>query len=136
MKDKAFLDTNVLIYAYSVTEPDKRIVAIELSENTTPFISTQVIQEFSNILYKKFDLNWDQISSAIDEITDICSVAVNDLKTIKSACEIARKYQFSFYDSLILSAALEAGCNILYTEDLQQNQLIENKLRIINPFKE
>ena len=135
MKDKVFLDTNILIYVYSVTEPKKQKVATDLSKNTGSYISLQVIQELSNTLNKKFNLNWDQILMAIDELVENYSVITNDLPIVKSACELANKYQFSFYDSLIISAALEANCNILYTEDLQHNQLIENKLRIINPFK-
>ena len=135
MKDKVFLDTNILIYVYSVTESEKQKVAADLSGNTGSYISLQVIQELSNILNKKFHLNWAQILLAIDEIVENYSVITNNIPIVKSACELANKYQFSFYDSLIISAALEANCNILYTEDLQHNQLIENKLRIINPFK-
>ena len=135
MKDKVFLDTNILIYVYSVTEPEKQKVAIELSDITGSYISTQVIQEFLNILFKKFGLNWAQILQAIDEIAEKYSIVINHFPIIRSACEIAEKYRFSFYDSLIISAALDANCSILYTEDLRHNQLIENKLRITNPFK-
>lgn len=135
MKDKVFLDTNILIYVYSVTEPEKQKIAIELSETTSSYISTQVIQEFSNILFKKFGLNWNQILLAINEITENYSIIINNPATIKLACKMARKHQYSFYDSLIISAAMEANCKFLFTEDLHHNQLIENKLRIINPFK-
>jgi len=135
MKDRAFLDTNILIYGYSVTEAEKQKVAESISETGKSFISTQVIQEFSNIMYKKFKLDWHEIILAISEISDSYKVFTNQAETIKGACRIADKYKYSFYDSLIISAALEADCKILYTEDLQNNQLIETKLRIINPFK-
>jgi len=56
------------------------------------------------------------------------------INTIRMSWEVKLKYHFSVYDSLIIASALEAGCEVLYTEDLQHNQLIENKLRIVNPF--
>ena len=134
MKDKTFLDTNILIYGYSVTEPEKQRISERITKTGTTFISTQVIQEFSNVLSKKFKLSWDEIEKAINEVASNYSIIINSPDTITKACNIACKYMFSFYDSLIIPSALEADCNILYTEDLQHNQLIENKLRIINPF--
>jgi predicted nucleic acid-binding protein len=59
---------------------------------------------------------------------------VNSDSTILEAFRIAERYGFSFYDSLIISAALESGCNTLYSEDMQHGQLIENRLKIVNPF--
>lgn len=135
MRDKAFLDTNILIYTYSVTEPEKQNIAVELLDSANSYISTQVIQEFSNILFKKFNLDWKQILFAIKETSSNFSILINNPVTIEEACRLAMKYKYSFYDSLIISAALEADCSILFTEDLQHNQLIENKLRIVNPFK-
>ena len=61
-------------------------------------------------------------------------VFVNNPETIKKAIEIANKYGFSFYDSLIINAAIESGCKMLYSEDMQHGQVIEKKLTIINPF--
>ena len=59
---------------------------------------------------------------------------INNEKTILEACGLADRYKFSFYDSLILSAALECECDLLFSEDLNNGQLIENKLKIVNPF--
>ena len=61
---------------------------------------------------------------------------MNSEKTIFEACHLAARYQFSFYDSLILSAALECECSILYSEDMSHGQVIEKKLTITNPFGE
>jgi len=136
MKDSSFIDTNILLYCYSTTEPDKRAKATEVSNGFEVYISTQVLKEFSNVLARKFKFGWDEIVHAIDEITSNYLIFINHPETIKSACVIAEKYQFSFYDSLIIASALEAGCTTLYTEDLQHRQLIEGKLRIVNPFAE
>lgn len=135
MRDKVFFDTNIIIYGYSSTEPAKKKIILNLTSSVNSVISTQVIQEFSNILHKKFSLDWNKILNAINEIAENSFVVVNNYKTITHACEIADKYQYSFYDSLIISAALDVKCKILYSEDLQHKQLIENKMRIINPFK-
>lgn len=134
MKGSCFIDTNVLVYCYSTTETAKKQKAVEVSNSENAIISTQVLKEFSNTLYKKFRLDWSSIERSLNELTDNFYVFINSPQKIINACTIASKYGFSFYDSLIIRSALESGCNNLYTEDLQHNQLIENKLRIINPF--
>jgi predicted nucleic acid-binding protein len=63
------------------------------------------------------------------------NVHVNTESTIIQACKVAERYGFSFYDSLIISAALECDCSILYSEDLNHSQIIEQKLKIVNPFR-
>jgi len=69
---------------------------------------------------------------AIAEECDICPV---NLKTVEKAWHIRIKYQFSYWDSLIVASALGMNCSVLYTEDLQHNQIIEEKLKIVNPFE-
>mgnify|MGYP006277700821 CR=1 FL=1 len=83
MPGKYFLDTNVLIYCYSETEPEKREKALEVSNEPGIIISTQVISELSNVLRKKFELNWDQILNVIDEIKSNFFIHLNNFKTIK-----------------------------------------------------
>lgn len=136
MKDNSFIDTNILIYCYSTTESIKRNKAIEISSNVNVFLSTQVLNEFVNVLSKKFKLNWKSIAKSLNEVVHNYHIVYNDVNTIKSACNVAAKYHYSFYDSLIISSALEADCHFLLSEDLQHNQLIDNKLRILNPFIE
>lgn len=134
MQGSCFIDTNVLVYCYSATEPEKKQKAVEVSNTVDAIISTKVLKEFSNTLFKKFRIDWERIEQSVDELSNNFNIYINSPQTIKSACSIALKYGYSFYDSLILASSLETGCNILYSEDLQHNQLIENKLRIINPF--
>lgn len=136
MKGSCFLDTNVLIYCYSSSEPAKKQKAVEVSNIEHAIISTQVLKEFSNTLSKKFRIDWAIIERAINELTNNFNIYINSPQTIQNACSIASKYGFSFYDSLIVESALDSGCNTLYSEDLQHYQLIEKKLRIINPFIE
>ena len=130
-----FLDTNILIYAFSEDEQDKRIIANKILLEENCLISTQVINELSNILYKKFKLDYQNALNVIDEILTIVDVTQFEIATIKKAHLIKHKYKYSYYDSLIISTALENNCKILYSEDMQHKQIIENKTVIINPFE-
>lgn len=134
MSDKCFIDTNILIYCYTNDEPVKHQKAIDICGQAETFISTQVLTELSNTLKKKFELAWADIECVLSEVSSNFNVFINKPVTIEKACSIANKYQYSFYDSLIISAALSCNCKKLFSEDLQNNQIIENKLTILNPF--
>ncbi len=134
MKDKIFLDSNILVYSYSNNEPDKKAIARKLITEYNSYISTQVLQELTNIATKKLKFTFPDSINAINECIRNNNLHVNSFSTILQACEIAERYQYSFYDSLIISAALESGCSLLYSEDMQSDQLINSTLKIINPF--
>jgi len=135
MNDKIFLDTNILVYCYTATEPEKKAKALAVANLPNVVISTQVLKEFANILRKKFELSWPEIQTALEEVESNFEVHTNTAASIKSACMIADRYGFSFYDSLIIVAALETGCSVLSSEDLQHGQHIEESLVVNNPFK-
>lgn len=134
MKDKIFLDTNILVYSYSAVEQNKQTIARELITKNISFISTQVLQELTNTVTKKFKFSYANAAIAIKECCQNCNLHTNNSDTILQACIIAERYGYSFYDSLIIAAALEIGCTILYSEDLNNKQIIFNSLTIINPF--
>ncbi len=136
MNAKAFFDTNVLVYLYSLDEPEKRDSAlkqIEASENRC--VSTQVLSELSNTLRKKFSQEYDVITQVVIEILASFQVITIQTDTIKHALNLAQTYRYSYYDSLIIAAALEQSCHFLYSEDMQHEQVIEQSLIILNPFK-
>ncbi len=135
MGDKIFLDSNILVYAYSNSEPGKRIISQKLVSGNQTFISTQVLQELVNVLTKKFKISYTLAITAVEECSLNNTLYINTEMTIMKACTIAERYGFSFYDSLIIASAIESNCSILYSEDLQHGQLIEEKVRVINPFK-
>jgi predicted nucleic acid-binding protein len=134
MPDKPFLDTNMVVYLYSDDEPEKRNMACALFDNFAPVISTQVLNELANTLRKKFGLECETITEVIAEVRVACFVFTVTAETICQALDLAGKYRYSYYDSLILSAALAAGCTTLITEDMQDGQIIDGKLAIRNPF--
>lgn len=137
MQDKIFLDTNVIIYAFSEDEIEKQSAALKLldTQDDNVLISKQVINELSNILLKKFKLSSNQVEDAILELDTIVNIADFYLSTQIKALHIKDKYNLQFYDSLIIATALENRCTILYSEDMHHNLLVENRLKIINPFK-
>lgn len=133
--DKVFWDTNVLVYCYDKNQSERKIKAQTLSfELPDIMISTQVMNELAFVLSKKQGLDWDKVADVLQEVAQNFTIHTNTAETIIKATGIAQKYQFSFYDSLIISAALESGCNILYSEDMHHGQLIENRLKVVNPF--
>lgn len=134
MTDSVFLDSNILIYSYSNSEINKQQIARKLVTESNSFISTQVLQELCNTVTRKFKFSYIQASNAIKECCSNNNLHVNTEKTITLACEVADRYRFSFYDSLIIAAALESGCSVLYSEDLQDGQVINDQLRVENPF--
>ncbi|MDR0829432.1 MAG: PIN domain-containing protein [Prevotellaceae bacterium] len=135
MQDKIFIDSNIVIYAYSGTEIEKSQVAKKAIKNNKTVISTQVLHELANTLHKKFHINYLDISATLNECLDDVDICyMNKQQTVFKACSIAERYGFSFYDSLIIAAAIESECPVLYSEDMQHNQIIENKLTILNPF--
>lgn len=135
MQDKVFIDTNIIIYLYSEDEKKKQSIALELfSKNFDFIISTQVINEISNVLFKKYKLLSEDVENVILEIDNNINIIDYSLKTQIKAIRLKGKYGFQFYDALIIATALEHGCSIIFSEDMQNNQIIENSLKIINPF--
>jgi predicted nucleic acid-binding protein len=135
MPDKVFLDSNIIIYAYSIDEPKKQaIVKNLLSAHETILISTQTINEFVTVTTRKKILNYVQASAAVKELFLELSVETIDQSVIQNAITLAEKYRYSYFDSLMVASALAADCSILYSQDMHHDQVIEKKLKIINPF--
>lgn len=136
MKDRLFLDTNILIYAYSSDDLFKKNIITTLIENNEQLVlSTQNINEFINVMYRKKKIPYDVILNAIFELESIFEIKIISINTIKQAINISVKYGYSYFDSLIISACLENNCSILYSEDMHNGQIIESALKIVNPFK-
>lgn len=136
MKDKAFIDTNILVNSYSSTEPEKQMLAQQCIADSVEnsWISTQVLNELNNVLYRKFSLPYDAILSVMNELSDYFQVALVSPETIRQALMLGERYQYSYFDNLMSASALEQGCNVIYSEDMQNGQQIIGQLEIINPF--
>ena len=137
MTEKIFIDSNIFIYAYTDDDDQKHSIACDLLRtnvlNNEIILSIQILNEFYSVM-SKYKYPHNEIKSCLNEIIEQVSVMPLDLETIKYCIIIKEKYGYSWWDSLVLTSALENDCAILYSEDLQSNQIIENKLRIVNPF--
>lgn len=139
MSVDCFIDTNLFIYQLEARDEGKAAIANRIIrqgiETGNACISFQVVQECLNVMLRKAE-----IRLGIDEAGDYLETALGPLLRIypslalyQRSLGIQVRYQFSFYDSLIVTAALEAGCKTLFSEDLQHNQQIDG-LTIKNPF--
>ena len=137
MKDKILIDSNVWIYLASKQDDRKKKIAGELIDRhfSSIILSVQILGEIFTVLDRKTDLTKKEIANITSYYADSYKVIYSGKEIFNEAVKIRLKYGYSFFDSLIISTGIVADCAILYSEDLQHNQLIENKLRIINPFK-
>ncbi|MEW6429531.1 MAG: PIN domain-containing protein [Thermodesulfobacteriota bacterium] len=133
VRGKTFIDTNVLLCLFS-GETAKADRAEEVVEEGG-WLSVQVLNEFVAVASRKLGMTWSEIGEATGTIRAVCQVASLSDETHDLGLRIAERYGFAFYDALIVAAALQSGCEILYTEDLQDGQRIEGSLVISNPFK-
>jgi predicted nucleic acid-binding protein len=128
---KAFFDTNVLVYAFLDTEKRETAQAA-LAQGGV--ISTQVLNEFSNVTFRKHGRGWQEVADAITVIRQhFPDVAPLTADTHARAMGLARNHMLSFYDALIVASAIENDCDRLYSEDLQSGQRF-GKLVVVNPF--
>jgi|ERR1700733_11112857 len=136
MPDKVFLDSNIIIYAYSIDEPKKQTIVKDLLNiHEIIIISTQTINEFITVTTRKKILNIKQVSAVVDELFSVFLVETINQNVIKNAIILADKYHYSYFDCLMLASALTSGCSILYSEDMHHSHMIENNLKITNPFR-
>lgn len=128
-----FFDTNVLLYLLSADAAKADRIEETLAAGAT--ISVQVLNEFASVALRKLGMTVAEVRDALDPIMAICNVLPVTVETHKRGLQVAERYRFSIYDALIIAAALDAGCSTLYTEDLQDGQMIEDTLTIRNPFR-
>jgi predicted nucleic acid-binding protein len=132
MNGKVFFDTTILIYAISAGDSRAAIAEGLLASGGN--LSVQVLNEFAAVAKKKLKLSWDEVAEALDAARALCDAAAPLTVAIhEAALGIAERYGYHLYDALILAAALDAGCDVLYTEDMQDGQKV-GALTIRNPF--
>lgn len=131
---RIFLDSNVLLYAFSATDTQKQARARALADEPGAIISTQVLAEFANVVLRKFGMPLAEARKRTAELAARCEVVVVTPLIVIDAFRIRERYGFGFFDSQIIAAALAAGATTLYSEDLHHGQTIEGALRIVSPF--
>jgi predicted nucleic acid-binding protein len=132
MSADRFLDTCVVVYVFVAGDLRQQRALQILADGGT--ISVQVLNELANTCRKKLRMDWDEIAGALESVEVCCAAPIPlTLDLHRSGIRIAQRYGFSVYDGLILAASLQGGCRTLYSEDLQNGQIVEG-VRIENPF--
>ena len=132
MTARIFVDTNIVLYTLGQDELKRHVARNILT--LQPILSTQVINESINVCLRRFKFTKVQAYNFADKVMCRSNVRPIDELTVRKSAEIAMRYQFSNWDSLIIASALLNDCSILYSEDLQHMQHIESNLQIVNPF--
>jgi predicted nucleic acid-binding protein len=127
-----FFDTSVLLYLLSgdTAKADK----VETLLSTRGVVSVQVLNEFAVVALRKLRMPLNEIREILDTIRAVCAVEPITVETHDRGLAVLERYRFSLYDSMLVAAALIAGAKIIYSEDLQHGQVIDNQLRVTNPF--
>ncbi|HWB33326.1 MAG TPA: PIN domain-containing protein [Acidobacteriaceae bacterium] len=139
MSGRSFLDTNIFVYAYDPRDPLKQSIALnlirDLSDTDEAVISYQVVQEFFNValVKAKKTLPIPDAEMILRSVFQPLLHAPTTLRLISTALQVEARYLLSWYDSLIVAAAQESGCGVLYTEDLQHGQVF-GTVKVRNPF--
>ncbi len=139
MSVKFFIDTNVFVYSFDQSQPEKRERALSLIaealQSGDGIISSQVIQEFLNVATRKFStpMTWQDCHAYLTRVLQPLCQVYPDLALYETSLDIQQETGYSFYDSLILAGALRGGCEVLCSEDLQSGQQVHG-VKIVNPF--
>ncbi|MEY4254589.1 MAG: hypothetical protein RLZZ566_2059 [Pseudomonadota bacterium] len=136
MTDRSFIDTNVLVYAEASDAPDKQQAALallkQLYETGTGVLSTQVLQEYCNVAIKKLKLPVAHIRAQLDMYEQFEVVQITPA-IIRTGLDLNQTRSVGFYDALIIASAQTAGCNVLFSEDLNTGEVVAG-VQLLNPF--
>jgi predicted nucleic acid-binding protein len=139
MPDRAFVDTNIWLYALTANDGaaiDKRhLLAFDfLGQLAYPVLNSQVMRETCSNLIKKSRFPEERIQRLIRAWYQDCEIHPSNAAQHLLASDLRERHSFSYWDSLIVAASLDAGCSTLYSEDMQHGREVEGQLTIINPF--
>jgi predicted nucleic acid-binding protein len=133
MSGKVFLDTNIFVYAVVQDHPRSHDAEKLIAEGGR--ISVQVLNEFAAVVRRKTKMPWNELEFGLENIKRLCPNPLPiTIDTHQHASAIAEKYGYKIYDALIAASALEGRCTTLYSEDMQDGQVIAGQLTIRNPF--
>jgi predicted nucleic acid-binding protein len=129
----SFFDTNVLVYLAS----DNLLKANRAEEVVSGggTISVQVLNELTNVARRKMRMSWTETVAFLSMLRDLLAVRPLVVETHEAGLALAERYNFSTYDAMIAASAIEAGCDKLWSEDLQHGLVLEEGLQIVNPFR-
>jgi predicted nucleic acid-binding protein len=129
-----FLDTNVLVYAFTT---DRRAAAAQALLGRGCVVGVQGLNEFTNVARRKLGMSWVDVRDALIAIRTLCRTVVPlDIEMHVDALRLAERHGYTIFDALMIAAATRADCNVLFSEDMQDGTLVDGRLRIVNPFRD
>jgi len=128
-----FIDTNILLYAASADAAKAAAAWRLIGAGGT--ISVQVLNEAANVAHKKLGWSWREIGAFLSAARDLLDVVPVTAAVHATGLALAERYRLSLYDAMIAAAALLAGCDTLWSEDMQHGARLQGRLRIVNPFR-
>jgi hypothetical protein len=129
---KIFFDTNTLLYLLSSDSKKADWVSSNLQQSNV--ISVQVLSEFTSASLRKIKISNNELDEFLDLFMSIFNIRPLNVETFETGLAVSRRYGYQHYDSMIIAAALQAGCETLYSEDMHHRQMIDKRLQIVNPF--
>jgi len=129
---RAFIDSNVALYLLSAdtAKADRAEAVIAVGG----VISVQVLNEVTNVMRRKLGMTWAETDEVLTGLRTACAVEPLTTQTHDIGRRLAERYGLSVYDAMIAASALLAGCDRLYSEDMQHGLLLDGQLRVCNPF--
>jgi predicted nucleic acid-binding protein len=128
-----FLDSNVLVYAFTA---DPRAATAQALLERGCIISVQGLNEFANVARRKLGMTWQEVREALAAIRALCTTVLPiAVELHATALRIAERHGYAIFDALVVASALSADCSILWSEDMQDDAVIDGRLRITNPFR-
>ncbi|HEY6456112.1 MAG TPA: PIN domain-containing protein [Steroidobacteraceae bacterium] len=127
-----FFDTSVLLYLLS--DDTAKADRVETLLSARGVVSVQVLNEFAVVALRKLKMPMSDVREILDTIRAVCTVEPLTIETHDRGLAVCERYRFSLYDSMLVAAALISGAKIIYSEDLQDGQVIDSQLRVTNPF--
>jgi predicted nucleic acid-binding protein len=130
----SFFDTNVLVYTASADAAKANRAEAIVAEGGA--ISVQVLNELTNVARRKMQMSWTDTHALLDTLRALLTVHPLTVDIHETGLELAARYSFSIYDAMIVASALHAGCDTLWSEDMQHGMTLGEGLRIVNPFRD
>ena len=130
---KIAVDTNILLYALDDFDPSKQIISMGILADR-PIFCSQSLSEFTNVCIRRWKFPKSQVAELLKTYMSECLYIPITEHMLLRSFDIMKKYNFQLFDSMIVSAALESECSVLYSEDMQHELLVDKQLKILNPF--
>jgi predicted nucleic acid-binding protein len=129
---ETFVDSNIVLYLLSAdTAKADRAEAVVAGG---ALVSVQVLNEVASVARRKLGMSWEETNEILSAVRSACPVVALTIETHDCGRRVAQRYGFSVYDAMIVASALQAGCMILCSEDMQDGLVVDGQLRICNPF--